>query len=59
MIEQKFQQEGMFQETDSKSLFPKIADLVFSPSPGIFVRDNVNVPNTFTCAMSCTLKQVK
>lgn len=28
MIEQKFQQEGMFQETDSKSLFPKIADLI-------------------------------
>ncbi|MGR5109723.1 hypothetical protein [Vibrio jasicida] len=54
MIEQKFQQEGMFKETDSKSLFPKIADLVlvFSPSPGIFVRDTVNVPNTFYAQMA-------
>ncbi|EGR2232202.1 TPA: hypothetical protein NJ328_004894 [Vibrio parahaemolyticus] len=49
MIEQKYKQDGMFQETKSSSLFPKIADLVlvFFPSPGVFIRDTLKVPSDF------------
>ncbi len=50
MIEQKYKQDGMFQETKSSSLFPKIADLVlvFFPSPGVFIRDTLKVPPIFS-----------
>ncbi|WP_191117890.1 hypothetical protein [Vibrio campbellii] len=49
MIEQKYKQDGMFQETKSSSLFPKIADLVlvFFPSPGVFIKDTLKVPSNF------------
>ncbi|MEK2166331.1 hypothetical protein [Vibrio parahaemolyticus] len=49
MIEQKYKQNGMFQETISSSLFPKVADLVlvFFPTPGVFVRDILKVPSDF------------
>ncbi|WP_045401375.1 hypothetical protein [Vibrio campbellii] len=49
MIEQKYKQNGMFQETISSSLFPKVADLVlvFFPTPGVFVRDTLKVPSDF------------
>ncbi|MDN4694553.1 hypothetical protein QYZ44_04305 [Vibrio parahaemolyticus] len=49
MIEQKYKQNGMFQETISSSLFPKVADLVlvFFPSPGVFIRDTLKVPSDF------------
>ncbi|MDN4694551.1 hypothetical protein QYZ44_04315 [Vibrio parahaemolyticus] len=49
MIEQKYKQNGMFQEAISSSLFPKVADLVlvFFPTPGVFVRDTLKVPSDF------------
>ncbi|UUM32478.1 hypothetical protein [Vibrio japonicus] len=50
MIEQKYKQDGLLSETRSNSLFPKLADLVlvFFPSPGVFVKDSLKVPDTFT-----------
>ncbi|WKY59613.1 hypothetical protein Q5H80_18735 [Vibrio sp. SNU_ST1] len=49
MIEQKFKQDGLLSETKSNSLFPKIPGLVlvFFPSPGVFVRDALKVPDGF------------
>ncbi len=49
MIEQKFQELGKLAEIKNNSLFPKMADLVlvFFPSPGLFVRGNIVIPNEF------------
>lgn len=49
MIEQKYKQDGLLSETKSDSLFPKIPDLVlvFFPSPGVFLRDTLKVPDNF------------
>ncbi|MDA0118027.1 hypothetical protein [Vibrio sp. T11.5] len=49
MIEQKFQQPGLLAETEANPLFPRMADLVlvFFPSPGVFVRNTLTIPDEF------------
>ena len=39
MIEQKLKQPGLLPEKLSSSIFPVDADLVFFPTPGVFVND--------------------
>ncbi|AIW18349.1 hypothetical protein F0267_22620 [Vibrio coralliilyticus] len=49
MIEQKFQQPGLLAETEVNPLFPRMADLVlvFFPSPGVFARNTLTIPDEF------------
>ena len=49
MIDQKFQQPGLLAETEVNPLFPRMADLVlvFFPSPGVFVRNTLTIPEEF------------
>ena len=55
MIVQAFQQDGLLAATPGNPLFPLMADivLVFFPSPGIFVRNTLSVPDAFE-VQSCT-----
>lgn len=49
MIEQKYQQDGLLAATPINPLFPRLADLilVFFPSPGLFVRNTISIPDEF------------
>jgi hypothetical protein len=49
MIEQQLHHGGLLAETPTNPLFPRLADLilVFFPTPGIFVRSNISIPDEF------------
>lgn len=49
MIQQIYKQHGLLASKPNTSIFPMMSDLVlvFFPTPGIFVRDNLVVPEPF------------
>lgn len=49
MIEQNFKQAGLLQEKLSTSIFPTLSDLIliFFPTPGVYIRDILTVPEKF------------
>ncbi len=49
MIEQKYQKPGLLSEKKNASIFPRMSDLVlvFFPTPGVYVKDNLSIPESF------------
>ncbi|MGF1727956.1 hypothetical protein, partial [Photobacterium nomapromontoriensis] len=49
MIQQAYKQPGLLADKPNTTIFPMMSDvvLVFFPTPGVFMRDNLSVPESY------------